>query len=189
MIYSGVGSRFGVPPKIEILMVDLGAVFAENGFILRSGFAKTSDIAFQEGHEKVRIDNMEIYLPYEGFNRSKTQHLKNKGFLVTDENILKDAQQIASTLHPKWKSLDEYEKKFHTRNVFQVLGKTLDIQSDFVVCYTPDGAETTKETSIKTGGTATCIRLGDRLEIPVFNLKRPDALDRLDKFLENYNGN
>ena len=85
--------------------------------------------------------------------------------------------------HPAWQACSDYAKALHTRNVFQVLGSTLDNPSRFVLCWTPDGAEYGHETSRETGGTGTAIRIADLFGIPVFNVARPDTAERIDRWL------
>lgn len=55
------------------------------------------------------------------------------------------------------------------RNSQQILGWGCASQeSEFVICWTQDGA--TKETTQRTGGTGQAIRIAIDLGIPVFNL-------------------
>lgn len=93
------------------------------------------------------------------------------------------AHYIAGLTHPAWRWIPDWMKELHTRNVFQVLGEFVSDPTEFLVCWTPDGAETAKETSKKTGGTGTAIRIADKFGVPVFNLKRHDAIPRLEHFL------
>jgi hypothetical protein len=74
-------------------------------------------------------------------------------------------------------------KELHTRNVFQVLGGRAAEPTEFMVCWTPDGAERSSETSKKTGGTGTAIRIADAFGVPVFNLQREDTIQRLEEYL------
>ncbi len=74
-------------------------------------------------------------------------------------------------------------KKFHARNVQQVLGKNLDTPTKFVVCWTPDGAE--QRTSNKTGGTGQAIRVAISNNIPVFNLYNEGRLEELKSSLDD----
>jgi hypothetical protein len=64
----------------------------------------------------------------------------------------------------------------------QILGDDLKTPVDFVLCWTPDGAETS--TSYSTGGTGQAIRLAIANSIPVFNSHNADALQRLSEILE-----
>lgn len=94
------------------------------------------------------------------------------------------AYRIAEYTHPAWRWLPDWMKELHTRNVFQVLGSRTADPTEFMVCWTPDGAERGSETSKKTGGTGTAIRIADAFGVPVFNLQREDAIPRLEEFLD-----
>lgn len=90
---------------------------------------------------------------------------------------------IAKLVHPAYESLSEAMRKLMARSTYLVLGYDLRTPVDFVVCWTPDGAEREAERSVATGGTGQAIALASRLGIPVFNLYRSDALKRLGAFL------
>lgn len=94
------------------------------------------------------------------------------------------AYRIAEYTHPAWRWLPDWMKELHTRNVFQVLGSRAAEPTEFMVCWTPDGAERGSETSKKTGGTGTAIRIADAFGVPVFNLQREDAIQRLEEYLD-----
>jgi len=150
--YAGIGSR-RVPPDIVVEMAWIAQELRGRGYTLRSGGAVGADQAFEAGAD----EDKEIFLA-----RPKP---------------CPDAFKIAESIHPAWHRCSSFAKALHARNVYQVLGRGLDKLVDFVVCWTPDGAEET--TSQKTGGTGQAIRLANRLDIPVFNLKNQDARERL----------
>lgn len=116
------------------------------GYLLRSGDAVGADRAFAEGAGSAK----QIFLPHD----------------ATDA-----AMKIAASVHPAWELCSDIAKRLHGRNAFQVLGKTLDDPSKFVICWTANGQAI--------GGTATAIRIAELHGIPVFNLHDPTALDRL----------
>ena len=95
-------------------------------------------------------------------------------------------------LHENWNALINNPSQmknlqFHTRNVFQVLGEDLNNPSKMLVCWTPDGAKETKDTSYITGGTRTAIRLANVYGVPVYNLKNEDDLKKITDFLTQRN--
>ncbi|MBG6083066.1 hypothetical protein IWX58_004816 [Rubrivivax gelatinosus] len=143
---------------------------AARGFILRSGAADGADTAFEQG-----AGAKEIYLPWKGFNgsRSALYDLPSKPY----------AAQLAGTIHPRWSALKPAVKDLHCRNCWQVLGADLATPSEFVICWTPDGAQTWQERGRQTGGTGTAIALAASRGIPVINLKRPDAIERLARLV------
>ena len=61
------------------------------------------------------------------------------------------------------------------RNMHQVLGLTLDVPTDFIVCWTPDGKAS--------GGTGQALRVAKDFSIPIYNLKNADDLECLKEDL------
>jgi hypothetical protein len=172
--YAGIGSR-ETPEDICELMFRLATDLSFLGYTLRSGGAGGADEAFEMGARSAK-GKMEIYLPWKNF-RGITD-----GILVDDDY---EAQIIAEMHHPAWKFLGRGAKKLMTRNTFQALSLKEDVaNSAFVLCWTADGAET--KTTRETGGTGQCIRIAIAHNIPVFNLKNEDALERFNSFLDTF---
>ncbi|BCU08411.1 hypothetical protein Atep_30880 (plasmid) [Allochromatium tepidum] len=161
--YAGIGSR-NTPAEILRRMTRIAERLSVHGYTLRSGAAEGADCAFEAG-----ADRCEIYLPWPGFNghESERHHLSD------------EAMRLAEQLHPGWAQLSPAARKLMTRNGYQILGADLRSPVDFVVCWTPDGAQTEAERSRLTGGTGQAIALADRWGIPIFNLARPGALEQL----------
>lgn len=152
--YAGVGSR-ETPEDILKKMTDIAAHLAGYDWLLRSGGADGADLAFEAGCDKVG-GVKEIYLPWQGFNRSSsTLHAPSQDALI-----------LASTLHPAWDRLSYGGRKLHARNCHQVLGEDLDKPVDLLVCWTPKGREA--------GGTATAMKLAKMYKIRIINLAVED---------------
>lgn len=165
--YAGIGSR-QTPEDILHVMRRIGKDLAGRGYILRSGAAQGADSAFEYGCDVVQ-GKKEVWLPWSGFDkRAFSPH--------TPKTIHFDK---ASGLHPYWHNLKDGAKALHARNTAQILGSKLDTPVVFVVCWTPDGAQHHDDVNRTTGGTGTAIRLASLEGIPVFNLRRPQALDSI----------
>ena len=148
-IYAGVGSR-ETPAADRLLMKRAAKHLAKKGWTLRSGGARGADTAFAEG-AKLGAGATEIYL-------------------TTSKGVDWDAAYaLAADFHPNFKNLDPPVKRLIVRNGFQVLGPNLDDPVDFVLCWTPDGAES--ETTNRSGGTGQAIRIANGYSIPVLNMK------------------
>ncbi len=171
--YAGIGSRT-CPPGMHRIMGIVAEELARAGWVLRSGGAEGADTAFEGGCDFAR-GNKEIFLPWRRFN----------GNTSTLYNPPDWAYQVAYENHPSPSLLKAKPTigKLMARNSCQVLGPTGDVYSLFVVCYTPDGVENYDPTTKRTGGTGQAIRIATRYEIPIFNLNKPDALDRLSDAL------
>ena len=168
--YAGIGSR-GTPLPIRQRMRALAGDLARKGFTLRSGNAEGADWSFQEGAGAVK-GNVHIFLPWSTFNGGCIAFGPNtKWWLHPSEK----AVALAGTMHPAWHLCERPARALHGRNMQQVLGPALDSPVEFVVCWTPDGAESEEECSRATGGTGMAIRLASRRDIPIFNLYHPEA--------------
>jgi hypothetical protein len=173
--FTGIGAR-KTPDHILTLMTQISKKLDVDGWGLRSGGAIGADKAFEKGVD----DYSQIFLP-------KKDDKKN-GFFNRKKRS--EAMYIISkyNLHENWDILlnspsQSYTVSLHTRNVFQVLGENLDNPSSFLICWTPDGASTIKETTSRTGGTRTAIRLACHFNIPVFNLAKEEHLNRIVNWL------
>lgn len=166
--YSGIGSR-DTPDVVIRSMKEIGK-FLLPYFILRSGGAGGADSAF----ESVAQDRKQIFLPYDGFNGRKVD---NKQFFILTGEIEKQAKLLAAKYHPNWSRCGFAAKRFHTRNMAQVLGPDLKTPVEFVVAYTEGGK--------LVGGTAQAIRVAKDHDIPVFNLGKMSMTDVL-YFLQDY---
>lgn len=164
MYYTGIGSR-KAPEKILNIMSEIGNVFKDN-YILRSGGAPGADLAFEK---HLNYQQCDIFLPWKGFNDHKS----------TLYNIIDPAFEIAALHHPYWQHLKPSTRKLMARNVHQVLGMMLDRPSDFLICWTPDGATKKEEITKDTGGTGLAIAVADQYHVPVFNLQNESVLDTL----------
>lgn len=148
-IYTGIGSR-ETPEDILEFFFYLAHDLALEGYTLRSGGAPGADQIFEKGCDAV-AGSKEIYLPWSGFESNDST------LIVSDPK----AFQIAEQFHPAWHRLSPGAKKLQARNSHQVLGKSLDSPTDFVVCWTPRGSGS--------GGTGQAIRIANHYNINVFD--------------------
>jgi len=168
MFYAGIGSR-ETPPEFQEFMAKLAKAFERLGFTLRSGNANGADKAFESGTAKKVIfpGGMDI-----GMTELKIARALHGNPAAVDKLKDKNGNSIADWA---WKTM--------SRNIYQIFGKDLDIPSDFVVCWTPDGAETTKERGRETGGTGQAIDMANRKGIPVFNLAKEGSYEKLMEYV------
>jgi hypothetical protein len=159
--YAGIGSR-SAPPDILLKMQEIAKFLAKKGYTLRSGGANGADKdGFEAGCDSVGGDK-EIYLPWLGFNDSKSKLLWEK-----------PDWEIAEKFHPNWHGLKLGAKQLMARNTCQ-LGINAETKSEFVVCWTPGGEEV--------GGTAQALRIAKAHDILIFNLGSKTGLTKLRKW-------
>lgn len=177
--YAGVGSR-KAPEQALRLARRVAARLAELGWGLRTGGAPGMDRAFEEGARKAG-GRVEVFLPWPGY----------EGYREDDPAVAlvrptAEAYRVAAEHHPAWEKLGRGVRALMARNSHQVLGPDLGDPVAFLVCWTPDGAE--EKTGPETGGTGQAIRLAVAKGIPVFNLAREGALERLGEFVRRRGG-
>jgi hypothetical protein len=133
-------------------MTEIASRLEQLGYTLRSGGAQGADLAFEAGVKEPK--NKNIYY---------ARHATTKSL------------EIAKRIHPAWDKCKPYWQKLHARNCFMILGLDLKTPSQFVICWTPNGADV--------GGTRTGIVLARENKIPVYNLESPGSVGLLDEFL------
>ncbi len=157
--YCGIGSR-KTPPCVLRQMETIAIVAAQAGLVLRSGGAAGADTAFEQGCVGVSGE-MEIYLPWKGFNGCAT----TRAYIHPPT---KRAFEIASHFHPAWDRCSRAAKLLHARNSHQVLGKDCETPSKFVACWHQN-----------TGGTMQAVRIAKSHGIHVYNLAEVGAYDQV----------
>ena len=149
--YTGIGSR-ETPHDVLELMTRIATKLEQLGYCLRSGGASGADMAFERG----------------------VSNTANKQIFVASDSTA-EAEQLASSIHPAWYRCNDYARKLHGRNCFQVLGKDLNTPSQFVICWTRGG--------LPVGGSATAINLAIQRGIKVYNLADKNIFRRLESFV------
>ena len=159
-IYTGIGSR-EAPQDIIVEMIGLGSIAAIQGWVLRSGGAEGADSAFEQGCDEEK-GSKEIYLPWYGFNNHSV------GILPTHQAFLV-AQNIWEKRNRVWSYAKDTVKKIMARNAMQVVGSDLKTPTSCIICWTKNGKDE--------GGTAQAIIHARSLNIPIYNIAIPGALE------------
>lgn len=155
-------------------MTILASLLEARGYHLRSGCAEGSDTAFEVGVSNPT--NMSLYVPWKGF--------AGKPMIST---ITQATMEMAyfyyhfDGIKTGWFDLKQGIQKLMARNCHQVVGPNLDLPSDFVLCWTPDGCETWGARSYRSGGTGQAIAVAADLGISVYNLANPGRLEAFMK--------
>ena len=173
-VYTGIGSR-RTPAHILDVMSGAAYWLACDDWTLRSGCAAGADSAFEQGaNEAAAYFGLELFLPWFGFEGRSEHDIGPNGRFEPQP----EAFEIAERFHPNWANLKQGAKRLHARNVHQILGPdvTAPVLSRFVICWTPDGAGG--------GGTGQALRIAKHYDVPIFDVAIPDALARVERFLE-----
>lgn len=154
-------------------MSALGVDLALKGWTLRTGGAPGADQAFQHGAAYAN-GSIELYLPWASFEYENLPAPTEAQ--TTYDKPRADALELAEPLHPAWARLKPAVRNLMARNCHQVLGPSLDLLVDAVICWTPDGSLDGRGPD--TGGTGMALRVARAYGSPlVINLARPEHFD------------
>ncbi len=175
MYYTGIGSK-GIPYEALISMTRVAEDLAKMGYTLRTGRSDCpAERAFRMGVE----------------NHCKRFPSKNE--LKTDyysyDDIIPYAINIAKMYIGDWGTLSPRLKNYYAISVMLVFGQDLINPSKFLICWTGNGAESAAHVNRRTGPAGLCIKIARNCEIPVINLKRENAMDKLTKVLRKLEEN
>ncbi len=181
--FTGVGSR-ETPPVILQVMELIGEVLCTLGWCGRSGLAPGADRAFYYGAQRSPAFHQigfENYLPNDWyFNREKFGYIKpNSDRMIFNAQAFKDvydrAQAMALAARGSWNGLVQSGIELHTRNAFQVMGRTLDTPSRFTVLW----AEPIGRQGKVRGGTNTANVISQKHGVEVLNLYHSTTLKKM----------
>lgn len=157
-------------PPVEILsLVDKIVRNIETmGYTVRvGGFEGMEEAA------ELAATKKEVLLPWKGFNEKESKLTYT----------LPRAKEIAKLYHKSYDSLSGPVQTFLAKNVRLVLGQELKGPALFAIIWSEDGAENNSEVTNNTGVISHTIAMLSELKVPVFNLGKPDAEQRLRNYL------
>jgi hypothetical protein len=97
-----------------------------------------------------------------------------------------EALEQAARLSPArdWDGVPERARRLAARSHHLVLGPDLRDPVDFIICWTPDGAEGSREITRASWDISQVLRLADGWGIPVVNLANGQGPDRIAQLLK-----
>lgn len=183
-----VGSREASLDELE-LMIRLGRTYTDHGYGVSSGDAFGSDKAGWWGAKQSRRYNevgARIYLVDSWRNRKRCE--ENDFFYIANdftENWIA-AESIACSARGGWGGIEGPQKQFsrdlHTRNVFQIMGHTLnDPVMTVILSATP------KRNDTVSGGTNTAYQVAKKCGVEtIINLATPEGFKWAEDFLKGH---
>lgn len=167
MIITGIGSR-NTPKDICNIFTEIGKEIKNRNWWCRSGGARGADYAFEKGAEK----NCIVYLPSNNYNYSR-----GACGIERCPGFNNDAFNIVLQHEPYAEKLSTFIKCLKVRNVYQILGESLNNRSDAVICWTPNGDII--------GGTGLALKIARQFGTPIFNFgSYLYSIDRIFTILE-----
>lgn len=140
------------------------------GFTMRCGGMVGCEDIFEKATNK-----QEIHLPWRDFDKKQSK------FTFT----MDEAKILAGKFQPGFEGLKPVIQTFLAKNVRVLQGKDLKSPAIFMILWTEDGAENSRERSPRTGNAGHAVAVADAMRIPVFNLGRQGSFERLNDYIGN----
>ncbi|WP_164928546.1 hypothetical protein [Gloeobacter violaceus] len=167
--YTGVGST-DPPPDVAALVMTVAQHLAGEGMVVRTGHDKGTDAAFAAG---AAPGTREVYVPHSGAGGYRD------GLVVCDPETIVRAARLAASVHPHWKTYNNFQRRAHTRRVFQLLGEDLNSPSAYVICFVPEDGDGKVQ-----GSARTVLALAQVKRIECYNLAELQTRTRFRQRLE-----
>lgn len=168
--YAGIGSR--QITEDERTTIEKLSKMLSSKFIVYSGNAEGSDIAFQTGSN----GNCVLILPWKNFNRDKYDH--SKSIAKYDCGDTPEGNDSIDKFHPFPDKLSRGAKRMMCRNYHQIHGYDIYQRVSFVVAC----ANTDNKGKI-IGGTGQACRIAESLNIPIVNIRKEGWKEELTEIV------
>lgn len=172
--FAGIGTREATAEEQNLLSDAALMLCRTHGGWCYSGNAPGSDIACMVGAGRWTT----AWLPWDRFNYGDYHAEKECGDVVIAGDG-PNGRKIASETHPAWGRLRDSVRRLIVRDVYQVIGDKTHPKVSFVLCCaTPKGPDDVQ------GGTGQAVRVANRFNIPVVNVRRRDWRDHLSATID-----
>ena len=169
--YAGIGSR-QITDDETATIIKIANQLSEK-YVLYSGNAEGSDIAFQNGSN----NNCVLIVPWKNFNRDKYSHDRCIERIDCGDTI--EGNASIDMFHPSPSSLSMGGRRMMARNYHQIHGVGKYPKVSFVICC----ANRDEHGKIY-GGTGQACRIAESLNIPVINIRDAFYEEMLEQTLK-----
>lgn len=169
--YAVVGNRefpTDLMPKLTSIVKKLDSL----GYTARTGSMKGLDICVEE-----LTSNVELQLPWKNFNDKESKNTFSSPEILA----------LAKSFQPGFDELSLPIKGFLAKNVRVLLGSKGISRAIFLLCHSEDGVDSARHVSSRTASVGHAIKIADKFNIPVFNLKNPNVEEQLMSYLNAQN--
>ena len=155
-------------PKLTSIVKKLDSL----GYTARTGSMKGLDVCVEE-----LTTNVELQLPWKNFNNKESKNTYSSPEILA----------IAKSLQPGFDELALPIKGFLAKNVRVLLGGKGISRAIFLLCHSEDGADSARQVTSRTASVGHAIKVADKFNIPVFNLKNDNVEEQLMSYLNAQN--
>jgi hypothetical protein len=167
-----------VPEAVKEKIVEVAKILSKKGYVFRHNAGADDEV--QNAVMQIEGIKAESYIPWKKFNVK----VKEPYFTKSTEK----AYGIGSNSHKVFWKLPNPVRAILAMNVHSMLGPKCDDPTDLLIGYSECGSESiTKNMEFKKSGNLTFfLKLAEDSNVPVFNFKKEDAVQRLAAFLKKH---
>ena len=155
-------------PKLTSIVKKLDSL----GYTARTGSMKGLDVEVE-----TITTNVELQLPWKNFNNKESKNTFSSPEILA----------LAKSFQPGFEELALPIKGFLAKNVRVLLGSKGISRAIFLLCHSEDGVDTARQVTSRTASVGHAIKVADKFNIPVFNLKNPNVEEQLMSYLNAQN--
>lgn len=170
--YIGVGASTA-PDHILNLIFQISLKMALLGFGLRTQGFTDANRMFYKG-AVAGNGEAKVYLPWLGADQQA-----NPAFVLPTEEGHANARRKCST----YERMRDSQKKIRAATENLLFGSDTEQPAKFIVCWSPDGAESFEQTTGSTGEIIAALDARPFWHMPAFNLQRADSMQNLADFI------
>ena len=160
-----------VPDNVMLMIERLVKAMEDKNISIRCGALRGVDQVVVRSAKKP-----ELHIPFRGFDQ-----IENPASYYTTTYC----QAVAKKFMPDLESLPKGIVSFYAKNPRLIGGKNLDKLAQLVIVWSEDGCQIPSETGARSGMAGHLVKLACSVGIPVINLQRADAEQRVMHFLSN----
>ena len=159
------------PPDITNLVERIVRSLESKNVIIRA-----APIRGLSKHIQSVIKNPELHIPFKNFDT-----IENPASYYTTEYCT----ALAKRFFPDMEKLPMVIKAIYSANPRLVFGKNLDRPVQLAIIWSDDGCQQPSEITLRSGFAGHVLKLCASAGIPVINMQKPDAEQRVMQFLES----
>lgn len=157
------------PPEVIAKIKDLVGFLSQNGFTIREGCEGPVELAADEAATQKR----ERILAWRDFAEKESKLTWNS----------ERANFVAKMFHPTYDSMKKGIQHILGKNARVVLGDKMNSPARFLLIWTEDGIEHSRNRTSRTGLAGHTIAIATAAGVPIYNLGNPTAEQRLREYV------
>ena len=159
------------PPEVKQKFYHLASKLIGKGYTIR---LNPDDPDFVKQVQALSTKNVELFLPWRGFNQLESKHTFNT---LTSKDV-------AQRHFPAWEKIPDAVKAMLANQVRMIFGDNNNSITLMLITYSPDGASRNAEITKETGRVSFIIKMACSYGFSVVNMGKQSSESAVEKFFD-----